>query len=217
MFWSNEIDINDVSSDMAGVINGESLARGFLGGLLSIPGDIAYLTYDFLDTGERYEKGYDKERLIRLIANGLLSEASVTKIIETVLNRFFFSLNEEQKKNLFNYLAGKTTGRMLITYAMFETIVRSFTQKTALKAAMRLGIASILSLGGQIARAVYSSRDLYRRNSSLYWQLREQGDLDMLYFLVEEYLRPFEDAMVLQGTEPEKFDLLFNNFLGKLE
>ena len=55
-------------------------------------------------------------------------------------------------------------------------------------------IVSALTIGAETSRAIYTARKLENQNPALYYRLKGMGDLDLLYFLVEEKLKPFLDA-----------------------
>ncbi len=55
-------------------------------------------------------------------------------------------------------------------------------------------IGSALTIGAETSRAIYTARKLENQNPALYYRLKGMGDLDLLYFLVEEKLKPFLDA-----------------------
>ncbi|MCY2454575.1 hypothetical protein OW943_26975 [Klebsiella pneumoniae] len=55
----------------------------------------------------------------------------------------------------------------------------------------------LLSVGAETSRAIYTSRYLKRRNPVLHDKLQNLGDLDLLYFLVEDIVKPFETACMV--------------------
>lgn len=56
------------------------------------------------------------------------------------------------------------------------------------------GVGLILSVGAEESRAIYTSRYLRERNPDIYYKLQKMGDLDLLYFIFEDTVRPFEKA-----------------------
>ena len=55
----------------------------------------------------------------------------------------------------------------------------------------------LLSVGAETSRAIYTSRYLKRRNPVLHDKLQSLGELDLLYFLVEDIVKPFETACMV--------------------
>ncbi|WP_162844403.1 hypothetical protein [Enterobacillus tribolii] len=53
-------------------------------------------------------------------------------------------------------------------------------------------------------------------DSSLYWRLRAEGDLDLLYFAVESYAAPFVKVIQIKNIEPEIFNEINDHFLGNI-
>lgn len=64
-----------------------------------------------------------------------------------------------------------------------------------------------------MARAVYASRQLMMDNSDLYWKLRSEGDLDLLYFFIEKQAAPFVKVLQIQKSNPALFNEINNKFL----
>ena len=68
------MDAKELANNMADAINVKSnFLRSFAGGALELPVDLFYLGYDFLDTDNRWENNFDKERCIRLVKEALLT------------------------------------------------------------------------------------------------------------------------------------------------
>lgn len=54
------------------------------------------------------------------------------------------------------------------------------------------------------------------KNPRIYIQLRDAGDLDLLYFLVENIVEPFEIACKVSDQDSEKFNEICKYFFGGL-
>lgn len=65
-------------------------------------------------------------------------------------------------------------------------------------------------------RAIYTSRYLKRRNPVLHDKLQNLGDLDLLYFLVEDIVKPFETACMVSDKNPAEFNKICEYFFGGL-
>ena len=74
----------------------------------------------------------------------------------------------------------------------------------------------LLSVGAETSRAIYTSRYLKRRNPVLHDKLQNLGDLDLLYFLVEDIVKPFETACMVGDKNPAEFNKICEYFFGGL-
>lgn len=74
----------------------------------------------------------------------------------------------------------------------------------------------LLSVGAETSRAIYTSRYLKRRNPVLHDKLQNLGDLDLLYFLVEDIVKPFETARMVGDKNPAEFNKICEYFFGGL-
>lgn len=74
----------------------------------------------------------------------------------------------------------------------------------------------LLSVGAETSRAIYTSRYLKRRNPVLHDKLQNLGDLDLLYFLVEDIVKPFETACMVSDKNPAEFNKICEYFFGGL-
>ncbi|MDA8505314.1 hypothetical protein NNO02_23075 [Citrobacter sp. Awk 2] len=77
-------------------------------------------------------------------------------------------------------------------------------------------IGSLLSVGAEASRAIYTSRYLRGRNPEIFYKLKNTGDLDLLYFLVEDTVKPFELACAIDEYNPEEFKRICKYFFGEL-
>lgn len=106
----------------------------------------------------------------------------------------------------------------MVTANFVSTIIaRSIlnTQKlTALQGLLRGGASSIILFGGMVERCIYKSMTLNDKNYTLYKKLRYPNDLDFLYFLLEDYISPFIDALTVQQREG---DIAFNQIISIVE
>ncbi|VTN21715.1 Uncharacterised protein [Klebsiella pneumoniae] len=68
----------------------------------------------------------------------------------------------------------------------------------------------LLSVGAETSRAIYTSRYLKRRNPVLHDKLQNLRDLDVLYFLVEDIVKPFETACMVGDKNPAEFNKYVN-------
>ncbi|HHQ5685661.1 hypothetical protein [Klebsiella quasipneumoniae] len=74
----------------------------------------------------------------------------------------------------------------------------------------------LLSVGAETSRAINTSRYLKRRNPVLHDKLQNLGDLDLLYFLVEDIVKPFETTCMVGDKNPAEFNKICKHFFGGL-
>lgn len=75
------------------------------------------------------------------------------------------------------------------------------------------GMTGVLSVGAAISRSVYTSDELLNLNRDVYNELRGAGDLDLLYFLVEDNLKPFIEEINHQASHGSIDKEIFDGFL----
>ena len=179
----------EIARDMLEAINIDG--SGFVGavakGVISLPVSFAYLGYDFIDTEHRRENQDDKFRLARLIKTITFDKETVYNIIKPFIDD----------------LTGVQLGYVISDRAT-----------TALFAGTVIG--SLLSIGAEASRAIYTSRYLRGRNPKIYYKLKGMGDVDLLYFLVEDTVKPFEMACAIGECNSEEFNEICKYFFGDL-
>lgn len=189
------------------------ILRSFGKGFVSFPATLYWIGYDFLDTEHRSENFDDKYRFARLIKSTKKLSDSLRFIVEQVMKSFVSKIDIEAVINVSLPLAASITGKISFTTVTQLSLGKLLSDNfwSSLFSGALLG--GMLSIGGEVSRAIYTSRDLRKRNITLYYTLKNKGDLDLLYFLVEKKLRPFEDACKLATTNKIQFDLVCRYFL----
>ncbi|MFH5068297.1 hypothetical protein ACHHY8_08100 [Enterobacter cloacae complex sp. 2024EL-00215] len=190
----------------------EIFARSAVGGFMSIPEDLWMLTKDFLDSDHRWRNETDKIRLLSLIKKGLTSE-DVRRLINTVIKRYLSGLSEEQSKSLLLKIGGAQVGGIAFKMVFVNELITLFVSKIVPRFLVSAGFTGVLSVGASISRSVYTSYDLLELNKDIYNELRGAGDLDLLYFLVEDSVKPFIEAVNFQQSHGAIDEDIFNRFL----
>lgn len=190
----------------------EIFARSAVDGFMSIPEDLWMLTKDFLDSDHRWRNQTDKIRLLTLIKKGLTSE-DVRRLINTVIKRYLSGLSEEQSKELLLKIGGSQVGGVAFKMIFVNELIALFVSKIVPRFLVSAGITGVLSVGASISRSVYTSYDLLKLNKDVYNELRGAGDLDLLYFLVEDNVKPFIEAINFQQSHGAIDQDIFNRFL----
>lgn len=195
-------------------INGETpgVVSGFIDGILEIPEDIGYIAYDFIDSENRYNNNNDKIRLMFLVKKGGVNKDSIAEIIKVILIKYYSLLTSEQKSQLQYKIGGQITGKLVFTTQALSKFLQIFIDKLLIRTSVGLISTSILTLGAMQSKAVYSSRDLLNRNPNIYWELRGLGDLDLLYFILEDKLKSFEDAILLHDKDRSAFNNVMKHY-----
>lgn len=200
------ISAKKLADEMANVVHTDSnFFRGFARGFVNWPVDIYYLGRDYLDTDNRAVHSYDKERMLRIVKGGMASRQNLEKVLHLFMDNFFEHVDIQKVRELSTKGGGKFLGRMAFNQLAAANMGYIFSSRLIPRIVTGMTIGSILSIGAAMSRSVYVSRDLQRRNPSAYNVLRRLGDLDLLYFMVAEKTRPFEDATALWFTDRNKF------------
>lgn len=204
----------ELAKDMLEAINIDD--SGFIAalakGLISFPVSMGYLAYDFMDTEHHRANADDKYRFARLINKVGFNKELIGQVVGVFINDFSsrldFSLMVEK-------IVGDSAGRMIfseltgvkIGYVISNRLVTAFFSGAC--------IGSFLTLGAEVSRAIYTSRYLAARSPGHYQKLKDMGDLDLLYFLIEDLVSPFEKAIELHNTN-EVFLMRFANVFWKV-
>lgn len=189
------------------------MLRSFGKGFVSFPVTLYWIGYDFLDTEHRSENFDDKYRFAMLIKSGKKLSESLRFIVEQVMKSFVSKIDIEGVINVSLPLMVSFAGKMTFTTVTQISLAKMLSDKFWMAFISGLILGGMLSIGGEVSRAIYTSRELRERSMALYYTLKNKGDLDLLYFLVEERLRPFEDACKLATTNKSQFDLVCRYFL----
>ncbi|MFC0139303.1 hypothetical protein ACFFJN_03770 [Erwinia mallotivora] len=200
------ISAEKLADEMVDAIHLDSnFFRGFLKGFVTLPVDFYYLGRDYTDTDNRTVNSFDKERMVRMIKNGMASRQNLEKILRLFLDNFFRYVDAKKVRELSSKGAGGFLGKMAFNQIATGNMGYVFSSRLIPRIVTGATVGGILSIGAAMSRSVYVSRDLQRRNHNAYNTLRRLGDLDLLYFMVADKTRPFEDAAALWFTDRNKF------------
>lgn len=208
----------EIARDMLDAINVDG--TGFLGavakGIISFPVSMAYLGYDFIDTEHRRENMDDKFRLARLMKKGVFRREIIEEILKAGIEGFTSRINFEKTFSVVKNISGTLAGKMAFTELTGVKLGEAIASRGATAFFTGSLVGLLLSIGAEASRAIYTSRSLESRNSVLHDKLERMGDLDLLYFLVEDILRPFETACDVSNRNPAEFDKICKYFFGGL-
>jgi len=214
-------DLEILADDMVSVTSEvepsiASTLSSTLSGLLSMPKTMGYLAYDFLDTDNRTQRDNDKTRLMYLIQRGYVNRESLQKIISTIIKKYLSKLNDQQRRQLYKNMIGEQIGKIASNAIVLGKVNAALISRFIPRLLFSMSFSTVLTIGAEQSKTVYASRRLLNENPSIYWELRSSGDLDLLYFLVEEYTKPFEKAAQLKDKNESSFNELLELYLIRL-
>ncbi|MBS9433265.1 hypothetical protein [Photorhabdus hainanensis] len=204
----------EIAEKMVSAINDDSSwLTGFAEGILDIPVDFYYLGYDYLDTDHRWDNENDKYRFVGLVKSEAITLNNLERVIQIIFEDYLGKLSEEQKQRLIETKAGKMFGGMISKYAIFRgSLGAFFGTKWFTKFGGSITFIGTLGIGASVSRAIYTSRELAQTNPTLYMQLRREGNLDLLYFLVESKMEPYVRALEAYDENRDLFNEIFDEF-----
>lgn len=205
----------EIARDMLEAINidGSGVIGAVAKGIISLPVSLAYLGYDFIDTEHRRENQADKFRLAALIKKATFNVETIHEVIKPFVADF---ISRVDMRSVALHITGNSVGKAL--FSQFTGVKLGYMISERAAAALFAGtvIGSLLSIGAEASRAIYTSRYLRQRNPQTYEKLKSMGDLDLLYFLVEDTVKPFETACDIHELNPEEFSKICKYFFGGL-
>jgi hypothetical protein len=194
-------DYVDIGKRIATIILSPESAVSLVKGIASVPLDLSYLAYGFIDTESRYSRELEKERMVRAIRYGILENHNFLKTIEIVLDIFNKYIPEERQDKIYRSTLFSVAGRAITNTVVSGAIAQSIAQRTGLLVGLRGGIVgNALLAGGMAERSIYTSRKLKLYAPELYNALRSKN-YDLLYFLVEPAIQPFVDAINVKWSK----------------
>ncbi|NIG15828.1 MULTISPECIES: hypothetical protein [Pantoea] len=204
----------EIARRIAKIILSPESALGFIDGVLSVPKDIGYLAFGFIDTDNRYQRESEKIRMLTAIKYGLLENHNFIKTIETVLDIFNKTVPEDKQNAIYGKTMASVAGRTITNSLIAGKLATIIAQRSSFLITLRGGlIGNTLLIGGMVERCIYTSERLQQYNPEIYNRLRTR-DLDLLYFLVEPALNPFVDALKIRNTQGQ---VAFERLLSMVE
>lgn len=211
------ISAKGLADDMVNALNVNSnFLKSFAGGALELPVDFYYLGYSFLDTGNRTLNSIDGERCIRLIQNGFANRKSLKKIANIIIDRYLNKIDVNRLKTTGTHAGASLAGRVAMNRMILGNIGPMFADRLVARMMIGFSFSSLISLGAMQSRAVYTSRELRRRDPELQNYLKRLGDLDLLYFLIEKRVKPFEKTLSLWQQNKPLFDEVSSIFIQRV-
>lgn len=171
---------------------------------LDFSNDVSALLWGYFDVDNRYRNQLDITRLMHRVKRGV-DNSDISAILNIVLSVFLKQIKKNKVNSAIDNM-GKMTGKIFINMALINDLSSIFTNKFVGKMSVGFLMSTLFSIGGSVSRAVYASEKLKQVNYEVYTTLRNAGDLDLFYFLVDAYAGPFIDAMALKQKNPATWD-----------
>lgn len=181
---------------------------------VSLPQDMWTLAKDMFDTENSGLNERERIRLGELTKRGVTSK-DFWQLIFIVINRYVHGLNHEQLEKIMLKVAGSQLGKLAFKTVFASELASWFGTYIIPRFLLSAKITGVLGVGAMISRSIYSSRDLKELNESIYYALREAGDLDLLYFMVEDVLEPWIEAINYLSTNRMFTEQIIDHFVAR--
>lgn len=189
-------------------MDASNIAQGIWDSIKEIPQSAYYgAKRTYINTGAL---GYDRklrnerenDRFYYVVKSLASNEEPLRRLVTIVITEFYDKLDEQGKEAVHNQLAygagrigGRMGGQLAVSQALTMAIVKNARSTYAYKSLFRYGISFSISTAlwqGLIEEAALASRRMANHYSSMYLKVQPQG-LDMIYFVVEDQLKPYLD------------------------
>ncbi|MFZ5308191.1 hypothetical protein [Enterobacter asburiae] len=185
-------------------------------GMLSFPVSMYYLGYDFMDTTHRHSNFDDRVRMANMLKRGISVHQEAQKIVNAVIREFMSKVNMDSIQGTAQNFTGVMAGKFIFAELTGVKLGAAVSTRIMTSFAAGVVIGSALTIGAETSRAIYTARKLENQNPALYYRLKSMGDLDLLYFLVEDKLKPFLDACSVADVNKHEFNEVCKYFFGGL-
>ncbi|MEN3751934.1 hypothetical protein ABC733_02105 [Mangrovibacter sp. SLW1] len=185
-------------------------------GVISFPVSMFYLGYNFMDTSNRIANFDDRVRMADLMKRGISVNQEAQKIITIVIQKFMLRVDMEIIQDIAKNLSGLMIGKFIFAELTGINLGAAISSRIMVSFTAGMVTGSLLTIGAETSRAIYTARQLSDQYPALYNQLRSTGDLDLLYFLVEDKVKPFLDACHMADINRNEFNELCRYFFGGL-
>lgn len=197
------------------------IAKAVAQGVISIPTDF-YLGLErtlqdlnLSDGGSRIQQRNlnDDARVVRAVSFLVRNRNTLSKIANIVIDDSLSHLPEPALRKIHSVLIGEATtfsSRLTLQVAISSALgarvtggmISSLVTRLSLRALTGVMLGGVITQG-IISRACDASRRLYSKNHYL-WRILRKHDYDMLYFLIEEPLKPFIEMGELVRNSPSR-------------
>lgn len=189
-------------------MDASNIAQGIWDSITGLPQSLYYgAKRTYISTGA---VGYDRklrndrenERFYQVVKLLISNEEPLRRLVTVVITKFYRKLDAQGKEAIHNQLAygagrigGRLGGQVFVSQTIAMAIIKNSRSRYAYKTLYRFGASFTISTAlwqGLIEEAALGSRRLENHYNVIYWKVQPQG-LDMIYFVVEEQLKPYLD------------------------
>ncbi|MFS7308112.1 hypothetical protein AB6896_09415 [Rahnella inusitata] len=176
---------------------------GLINGALTVPLDMGYLAWGYMDTDSRFAHQTQRFRMAEAIHNDILNYKHITNAVEIIFKEFDKYASVSQQNNTYRGVVSSMVGRFMSAklIAMIGAAVLARVSFIGAQSAKNwIGrVTMILLIGGMSERSIRMSESLAIEAPEIYWLLRPH-DYDLTYFLFEPAVKPFIDAVHVGAT-----------------
>lgn len=194
----------DIARRIASMLVSPETMVGLTQGMVSVPVDLSYLAYGFIDTETRNIRQDEKIRLAFAVKRGLFHQQKVIKAVQIIIDEFAEYMPASMQQRLYGGTLGLVGGRFLTSAAISQIAMNYIFYKNGVWISVAKTLAPSLFLFAGIAeRSIYRSFYLRKTAPRVYHAMRFNGDLDLLYFLIEPLIQSFVEAIKIWNTQSE--------------
>lgn len=148
----------EIASRIADVIISPDSVLGLVHGVISIPIDLGYLAYGYIDSQSRYPHQTERIRIAQAIKNGILNHDRIIESIKIVFEKFDKYVSESKQNQIYSKttfsLLGRATGNSIIS----SKVATAICGRASLFVSLRGGLmGNILLAGGMTERSIRTS------------------------------------------------------------
>ena len=167
-------DIEDLANRISDIIMSPATISGLINGALTVPLDMGYLAWGYMDTDSRFAHQTQRFRMAEATHNDILNYKHITNAVEIIFKEFDKYASVSQQNNAYRGVVSSMVGRFM-------------------------SAKLIAMIGGMSERSIRMSESLAIEAPEIYWLLRPH-DYDLTYFLFEPAVKPFIDAVHVGAT-----------------
>lgn len=167
-------DIEDLANRISDIIMSPATISVLINGALTVPLDMGYLAWGYMDTDSRFAHQTQRFRMAEAIHNDILNYKHITNAVEIIFKEFDKYASVSQQNNAYRGVVSSMVGRFM--------------------SAKLIGM-----IGGMSERSIRMSESLAIEAPEIYWLLRPH-DYELTYFLFEPAVKPFIDAVHVGAT-----------------
>ncbi|MEH3776547.1 hypothetical protein POW02_21335 [Enterobacter asburiae] len=154
--------------------------------------------------------------MANMLKRGISVHQEAQEIVNTVIREFMSKVNMVSIQGTAQNFTGVMAGKFIFTELTGVKPGPAVSSRIMTSFAAGVVIGSVLTIGAETSRAIYTARKLENQNPVLYYRLKSMADLDLLYFLVEDKLKPFLDACSAADVNQHEFNEVCKYFFGGL-